>query len=295
VLRLQISVAHRRAVWYAGASDVCAQQIRQVAAGELDWRGFSPAAADDLNLAAGVFRSARVRADAAALVVDERTYGYAELAAAAARLAAALLPLAAGGAPLRVGILAARSLTTYAGILGAAWAGGTFVPLNPRHPPARIASILRRAGLSALVLDQRAALHLQDAGLRATLPPHLFAADELAAAVRAGGPQLTPWSSLTAAVDSPVAVDADLTPAEAKRVAQMASAGLARAIRPVFAPFDGDVVFALATAQRATPEPRALSVARFGALAADCLARAVARGVYEASTVGVHMAWRDLR
>ena len=46
-----------------------------------------------------------------------------------------------------------------------------------------------------------------------------------------------------------VAVDAELTPAEAKRVAQMASAGLARAIRPVFAPFDGDVVFALATAR----------------------------------------------
>jgi L-aminopeptidase/D-esterase-like protein len=92
-----------------------------------------------------------------------------------------------------------------------------------------------------------------------------------------------------------VAVDADLTPAEAKRVAQMASAGLARAIRPVFAPFDGDVVFALATAQKQTPEPRPLFIARFGALAADCLARAVARGVYEAHSVGAHIAWRDVR
>ncbi|MBY0565263.1 MAG: P1 family peptidase [Hyphomonadaceae bacterium] len=91
-----------------------------------------------------------------------------------------------------------------------------------------------------------------------------------------------------------VATDADLTPAEAKRVAQMASAGLARAIRPVFAPFDGDVVYTLATAQRSTPEPRALSIARFGALAADCLARAVARGVYEARTLGSHAAWRDV-
>jgi L-aminopeptidase/D-esterase-like protein len=91
-----------------------------------------------------------------------------------------------------------------------------------------------------------------------------------------------------------VAVDADLTPAEAKRVAQMASAGLARAIRPVFSPFDGDVVFALATAQRPTPEPRALAIARFGALAADCLARAVARGVYGAASIGGHKAWRDV-
>ena len=75
----------------------------------------------------------------------------------------------------------------------------------------------------------------------------------------------------------------------------MASAGLARAVRPVFAPFDGDVVFALATAARPAAEPRALAVARFGALAADCLARAIARGVYEAVSVGGRQAWRDLR
>ncbi len=91
-----------------------------------------------------------------------------------------------------------------------------------------------------------------------------------------------------------VAVDAELTPSECKRIAQMAGAGLARAIRPVFAPFDGDVVFALATAARPVAEPRAFTIARFGALAADCLARAVARGVYEAMSVGAHKAWRDL-
>jgi len=61
----------------------------------------------------------------------------------------------------------------------------------------------------------------------------------------------------------------------------------------VFAPFDGDVVYAIATAARPTPEPRALAVARFGALAADCLARAIARGVYEAQTIGANKAWRD--
>ena len=85
------------------------------------------------------------------------------------------------------------------------------------------------------------------------------------------------------------------TPAQCKRVAQMASAGLARAIRPVFAPFDGDVVFAIATAARPTPEPRPLSVARIGALAADCLARAVARGVYAAASIGGMQAWGDVR
>jgi len=93
-----------------------------------------------------------------------------------------------------------------------------------------------------------------------------------------------------------VAVNADLSPAEARRVAQMASAGLARAIRPVFAPFDGDVVFAMATG--ATPlgagPARTFALARIGSLAADALARAVARGVHAADPLGAAPAWRDL-
>jgi L-aminopeptidase/D-esterase-like protein len=93
-----------------------------------------------------------------------------------------------------------------------------------------------------------------------------------------------------------VAVDAILTPAECKRVAIMAQDGLARAIRPAHAPFDGDVVFALATGKRPVEAPRQLTVARLGALAADCLARAIARGVYEATPLpGTSVpCWRDL-
>lgn len=83
-----------------------------------------------------------------------------------------------------------------------------------------------------------------------------------------------------------VATDAELSNPELKRVAAMARAGLAHAIRPVFTPFDGDVVFALSTARRPPAEPRAFTVARIGALAADTLARAIARGVYEARPQG---------
>jgi L-aminopeptidase/D-esterase-like protein len=66
----------------------------------------------------------------------------------------------------------------------------------------------------------------------------------------------------------------------------MAQDGLARAIRPVHAPFDGDVVFALSTARRPLIGGDA-ALARLGALAADTLVRAVARGVFEAT------AWPD--
>lgn len=79
-----------------------------------------------------------------------------------------------------------------------------------------------------------------------------------------------------------VATDVALTPPQAKRVAVMAQDGLARAIRPVHAPFDGDVVFALSTAARPL-EGGDYTIARIGALAADVLARAVARAVFEAT------------
>jgi L-aminopeptidase/D-esterase-like protein len=93
-----------------------------------------------------------------------------------------------------------------------------------------------------------------------------------------------------------VATDAALTPAQAKRLAVMAQDGLARAIRPIHAPFDGDVVFALSTGRRPCPEPANLAIARLGALAADVLARAVARAVYAATPwPGSDVrCWRDL-
>ncbi|HSZ53816.1 MAG TPA: P1 family peptidase [Caulobacteraceae bacterium] len=80
-----------------------------------------------------------------------------------------------------------------------------------------------------------------------------------------------------------VATDAKLTSDEAKRMAIMAQDGMARAIRPSHSPFDGDIVFAMATGKVDVPEPRAAITARLGALAADTLARAIARAVYEAT------------
>jgi L-aminopeptidase/D-esterase-like protein len=80
-----------------------------------------------------------------------------------------------------------------------------------------------------------------------------------------------------------VATDAKLTPDEAKRVAIMAQDGMARAIRPSHSPFDGDLVFAMATGKVDLPASRDFVTARLGALAADTLARAIARAVYEAT------------
>lgn len=79
-----------------------------------------------------------------------------------------------------------------------------------------------------------------------------------------------------------VATNIALSPPEAQRVARMALAGIARAVRPAFAPFDGDVVFCLSTAQLEMDGLRPLMLARLGELAASTLARAIARGVHAA-------------
>ncbi len=83
-----------------------------------------------------------------------------------------------------------------------------------------------------------------------------------------------------------VATNARLDKAQAGRLAIMAQDGLARAIRPVHTPFDGDSIFVLATGTRKLPDPAAHSLARIGSLAADCVARAIARGVYLADALG---------
>jgi L-aminopeptidase/D-esterase-like protein len=81
-----------------------------------------------------------------------------------------------------------------------------------------------------------------------------------------------------------VATSAALTKTEASKMAGVAHDGLARAIRPAHSMFDGDTVFALATGRRELDAavPRAAQLARLGSAAADCLARAIARGVHEA-------------
>ena len=91
-----------------------------------------------------------------------------------------------------------------------------------------------------------------------------------------------------------VATDADLSRIELKRLAIMASDGVARAIRPVHTPFDGDIVFALATANRALTDPRPFALIELGNAAADCVARAIARALYEAESLGNMRSYRDI-
>jgi L-aminopeptidase/D-esterase-like protein len=79
-----------------------------------------------------------------------------------------------------------------------------------------------------------------------------------------------------------IATDVALTKAQAKRLAVMAHDGLARALWPSHTPFDGDIVFALATGRVPLSDAPGTMI-ELGAVAAACMARAIARGVYEAT------------
>lgn len=87
-----------------------------------------------------------------------------------------------------------------------------------------------------------------------------------------------------------VATNARLTKTDAKRVAQMAHDGFARAISPVHTPADGDTIFSLATGQLA----RNGDVGQIGALAADVMATAIVRAVRQATSISGVPALRDL-
>jgi L-aminopeptidase/D-esterase-like protein len=93
-----------------------------------------------------------------------------------------------------------------------------------------------------------------------------------------------------------VATNAALSKGELKRLAIMAQTGMARAIVPVHTPLDGDIVFALSVGEHKLADPP-FGLAELGALAANTLARAIARGVHEAGGIAGASdvpAYRDL-
>lgn len=100
-----------------------------------------------------------------------------------------------------------------------------------------------------------------------------------------------PYSNTTIAV---VATDALLSRGEAQRFAIMAGDGMARAIRPIHTPYDGDTVFALSTGGKAVPPAdSAYLTGALGGIAADTLARAIGRALWEAKSIGSWRSYRD--
>jgi len=91
-----------------------------------------------------------------------------------------------------------------------------------------------------------------------------------------------------------VATNARLSRVELERVCLMAHDGMARAIRPVHSPFDGDTVFGLSAGDWTSDSTPARRLGLIGHLAADCLTRAIGRAVVAATAIDEVPAYRDL-
>ncbi|MGY4623524.1 P1 family peptidase [Bradyrhizobium sp. USDA 4486] len=120
--------------------------------------------------------------------------------------------------------------------------------------------------------------------------PNKFTEDMLRMRIK-GGPAAAERENTTIGV---VVTDATLTKPQAKRLAMIAHTGFARAIYPVHAPNDGDVLFAAATGEK--PVEPLVGLTELGMVAANVVARAIARGVYSANALpfpGAQPAWKD--
>jgi L-aminopeptidase/D-esterase-like protein len=104
--------------------------------------------------------------------------------------------------------------------------------------------------------------------------------------LRSGAIQFSANENTTLAV---VATNATLTKTDAKRIAEMAHDGFARAIVPSHTPVDGDTIFTLATGTRAGRADTGL----IGIVAADVVAHAIIRSVRAAHSIPGIPAARD--
>ena len=108
------------------------------------------------NLASSVWSHSKRQPDRIALVAED-TLSYGRLAAQASAVAEWL-----GSDCRRVYVLGSRSAAACLGILGACWAGVTYIPLNPRWPKRRLDSIMQQCQGEALLVDDQGEGRLPD-------------------------------------------------------------------------------------------------------------------------------------
>ncbi|MAR79553.1 MAG: peptidase T4 [Rhodospirillaceae bacterium] len=92
---------------------------------------------------------------------------------------------------------------------------------------------------------------------------------------------------------SVVATNVILSKSEALRLAIMCQDGIGKAIRPAHSPYDGDTVFVISTGLLKVSEKPEIVLSKLGNLAADCVARSIARGVYYAESLNGYNSYRD--
>ena len=145
----------------------------------------------DLTVHELVERQVRRRPDSVAVLAEDACLTFAELDTRAARLAGYLRRLDVG--PERpVGIFLERSADLVVGMLAVLKAGGAYLPLDPAHPPQRLAHVLDDAK-APVIITRRALL------------PRLPATQTRAVLMDIDGGQITQAPATTPAAPTPLA------------------------------------------------------------------------------------------
>jgi amino acid adenylation domain-containing protein len=113
------------------------------------------------SLITGFLESVERFPSRAALFVGGEAWTYVELHRRANAIASTILLRQGTASPLAA-ILAYRSLTSYAGILGILDAGKGYVPLNPKFPLERTRKMLEISGCSVLIVGRESVLMLPE-------------------------------------------------------------------------------------------------------------------------------------
>lgn len=130
---------------------------------------FDPA--KNYNLAKPFSDTSRQYPDRIALCVDGRKLTYAETLKEVFRIVHWMH--AFGTPPKRVGILAARGLEAYVGILASAWVGAAYVPIDIALPELALIALLNRSGLDVLITDPAGSAMISESVL-AGCPPRVL-------------------------------------------------------------------------------------------------------------------------
>ena len=103
----------------------------------------------------GFMRSVQEFARRPALVVEKRSFTYAELCESACRIAATIQGYPQFSATPLTSVFAHRSPTAFAGVLGALLAGNGYVPLNRTFPEGRTRVMFERSESRSVIVDAK--------------------------------------------------------------------------------------------------------------------------------------------
>jgi non-ribosomal peptide synthetase component F len=137
------------------------------------------------SLASSIYRHSLNTPDAPAVVCRGQTLTYGDFAGKAAQISASLRSSESwqqsAGHPPRVGILASRGIDACVAVMGACWAGATYVPIGLKLPEDRILTLFSLCNLSAIIADEEGAKLLSERVL-AACPPIVIRTNNLPAA-----------------------------------------------------------------------------------------------------------------